>query len=126
MKDTIAEALGMNELEIVDQSVTGEVVTVNPDADVKDFTEVKENLRQLINKTTPAFNSLIALALASESPKVYEQLTGMMRVMVEANREIADTRTKEVSVTGERAPTTINNNLNISTTDLLKMIKDNS
>jgi len=122
-KDPISEALGMNNLISSPTSHTVQVIDHEEVDHSTQFEEVKTNLKQLLSKTTPALNNLIDVAVASESDKIYLALAALIKSITEANRELADTTVKQAQLTGDRNPTTINNNLNITATDLLKMLK---
>lgn len=123
-KDTISESLGMvpyfpDPLDI--KEIKHDVIDTH-----EQFEEIKTNLRQLLAKTTPALNNLIDVASTAESDKMFLALAALLKSITEANRELADTTVKQSAANGDRNPTTINNNLNITAADLLKMIKKES
>lgn len=123
-KDPISDALGMNEMTSLPPVTHTVQVLDHEEIDhAAQFEEVKTNLRQIISKSGPALNNLIDVAMNSESDKMYLALAALMKSMTEANRELADTTVKQREMTGPKEPTTINNNLNITATDLLKMLK---
>lgn len=122
-KDPISQAMGMNELIPTPVVHTLQVLDHEDIDHSTQFEEVKTNLRNLIGKSGPALNTLIDLAMASESDKLYLALAALMKTVTEANRELADTTVKQHQITGPKEPTTVNNNLNITATDLLKMLK---
>lgn len=126
-KDPISESLGMTPYTPEEPfSHTLQVLDHDAVDHSEQFEEVKTNLRQMLSKAGPAFNNLIDISSTAQSDKMFLALAALMKTMVEANRELADTTTKQIAAAGgpsDKNPTTVNNNLNITATDLLDMIK---
>jgi hypothetical protein len=148
--DKIANALGLkplSEIEIEDdvQSTQAAIYTdeyslskdVIPDADndetIRDIEIARKNIKNIIDKGDDALNKIVELANQSESPRAYEVASGMMKTLLDANRDFVDMSMKkkfhkeELVRPKESAQTNVtNNNLILSTADLLKMIKGES
>jgi hypothetical protein len=73
---------------------------------------------------------MMSLAKQSESPRAFEVASTLMKTLLDANKDFVEMSMKkkyavdEVNAPKEAAQTNVvNNNLILSTTDLLKMIK---
>jgi hypothetical protein len=72
-------------------------------------------------------NDLIDLAKLSQDPRSYRVLTELLGAMTSANKELAEIKAREVEVRlkedkGDK-PDTVNNNLLVTTPELLEMLK---
>ena len=73
---------------------------------------------------------MLEIAKQYEQPRAFEVVSTLMKTMLDANKDFADISSKkkfaqeEINAPREAAQTnTVNNNLIVSTADLLKMIK---
>lgn len=99
-----------------------EVVQV--DQSVNDFDFARSNMLELIGKGQEALEDMIDLARQSQDPKAYNVLNNLLKNTAEINRELVDlhkTKKEPLSQDSE-GPSTVNNNLYVTTADLLKMI----
>ncbi len=149
--DPIEQALGLRpldeaidepETDIVDHvddlPVVAEVsntaaVIVNAESDetVRDIELARSNIKNIIEQGDDSLNELINLAKQSESPRAFEVVSNMMSTLLHANRDFVEMSMKKkyakeeiMNPKEEQAAANItNNNLILSTTDLLKMLK---
>ena len=145
--DPIEQALGlrpMNELptEEEQQNVPVKVEEENPievavpspedDETIQDIELARANIKNIIEKGDESLSELIELAKQSESPRAFEVSANMMKTLLDANRDFVEMSTKrkyakeELMNPKEEEPATTNvtnNNLILSTADLLAMIK---
>lgn len=147
-EEKIAEALGLMPLskmtsdEIEEKkSLVGEIMGSDNDDDqlpvpasnlkdenIADIEFAKNNIKEMIDMGDMSLRELIAIAKQSESPRAFEVVSTMMKTMMDANKEFVDMSTKKMyaqedtGASGNQTNVT-NNNLILSTTDLLKMMK---
>ena len=139
--DKIADVLGLRPLEeakqdnlpdIIEAETVHEIVPVNPDEDetIKDIEQARGNIKNIIEQGDDALKEMIALAKQSESPRAFEVASNLMKTLLDANKDFVEMSTKkkyakdELNGPKEAAQTNVtNNNLIVSTADLLKMIK---
>ena len=71
---------------------------------------------------------MVEIAKQSESPRAFEVVSQLMKTLLDANKDYVEMSTKKRYAKEESGPSTnvTNNNLIVSTADLLKMIKDDS
>ena len=88
-----------------------------------DFTFVRKNLYDVISVGQSAVQEAADLASQAQHPKMYEALSLMLRVALESNRELMDLHKKKQDMTGGReGPSTVNNNLILTTAELQRMM----
>ena len=141
--DKIASALGIKPLAEVKEEETNlpaefEDAKINPpaviddvdDENLRDLEEVRQNIKAVMETGEEAMREMLEIAKQSEQPRAFEVVSTLMKTMLEANKDFADISTKkkfakeEMMGPKEAAQTNItNNNLIVSTADLLKMIK---
>jgi hypothetical protein len=137
-EEKIAEALGLRPLsEIEDAEVVHAVPTVVEETNVtvpttlddevvNDIEVAKANIEDLISKGSDSLDSLLSLAKQSESPRAFEVVSTMVKTLIDANKEfVAMSEKKKYAKEDHPAAQTniTNNNLILSTTDILKMLK---
>lgn len=146
--DPIDLALGLRPIEEVPYDstasdtavvpvVSGDIVatttTVNADEDetVQDIEIARSNIKNIIEQGDDSLKEMVNLAKQSESPRAYEVAATLMKTLLDANKDFVDMSMKkkyakeEILHPKDEAATTnvTNNNLILSTADLLKMIK---
>lgn len=138
--DKIANVLGLRPLQEIKQELLPdvveekvmEIVPVNPDDDetLKDIEQARANIKNIIEYGDDSLKEMIALAKQSESPRAFEVASTLMKTLLDANKDFVDMSMKkkyakdELNGPKEAAQTNVtNNNLIVSTADLLKMIK---
>jgi len=108
-------------------------VTVAPGEDetLDDLEKARGNIRNIITKGDSSLDEMIELAKQSESPRAFEVAAGLMKTLLEANKDFVEVSMKKKyhreSLEGpkEAAQTNVvNNNLILSTKDLLEMLKN--
>lgn len=138
--DKIADALGLKPLaEVLDETST-EIVIQEPidivpiieedNATVRDIEQARGNIKNIIEQGDDALKEMMALAKQSESPRAFEVASTLMKTLLDANKDFVEMSMKKkyeldaVNAPKEAAQTNVvNNNLIVSTADLLKMIK---
>ena len=139
----IADALGLRSLEEIRSEETEviNVPVVHEEIDVPmlpsasaqeevldDIELAKANIKDIITKGGESLEEMIMLAKQSESPRAFEVATGMMKMLIDANKDFV-TMSEKKKFAKEDHPAqqaqnnVTNNNLILSTTDLLKMLK---
>jgi hypothetical protein len=138
--DKLSEALGLrplleakkDELPIVieEKEVLPVQVYVDEDDTIRDIEQARGNIKNIIEQGDDALKEMISLAKQSESPRAFEVASTLMKTLLDANKDFVEMSTKkkyakeELMGPKEAAQTNItNNNLILSTADLLKMIK---
>jgi hypothetical protein len=140
--EKIVAALGLRPLEeakkeelpvvVAEEETLPSVPLVDPDDDenVKDIEQARGNIKNIIEQGDDALTEMIALAKQSESPRAYEVAATLMKTLLDANKDFVEMSTKkkyakeEITKPREAAQANVtNNNLILSTADLLKMIK---
>jgi hypothetical protein len=143
--DPIEAALGLRPIEeaIIDlpaverEVAVTEIVSVVPqhvDADgdptVQDIELARSNIKNIIEQGDDSLKEMINLAKQSESPRAYEVAANLMKTLLDANKDFVEMSMKkkyakeEIINPKEASATNVtNNNLILSTADLLKMLK---
>ena len=136
----IADALGLRPLSEVPQEEVSvpavvEVIDAPPtplataqDEVIDDIDLAKQNISELMNKGIDSLDELIAVAKQSQNPRAYEVVSTLMKTLIAANKEFVGMSekkkyAKEDHPAGQATTNVTNNNLILSTTDMLKMIK---
>lgn len=141
----IAEALGLKPLDevLVDKDESVPVVvegsinvpvmpsTVAQDEVIDDIETAKQNISEILQKGADSLDELISVAKQSQNPRAYEVVSTLMKTLLDANKEFVTMSekkkfAKEDTPTQQATTNVTNNNLILSTTDLLKMIKGDS
>ncbi|AGS81082.1 terminase small subunit [Caulobacter phage Cr30] len=135
IKDSLAEAFGVTPLHEIqqDEPETLPVIQLQdekPQSSETDFEFAQEQIRKAIEKAAAALDDMVNLAKASEHPRAYEVLGGMLAHITKSSETLLDLhkKKKEIMKVDEKdpnAPTTINNNLVMTTADVLKLLKGN-
>lgn len=118
-----------NDLQVVEGQVH-ELVTTNPnnDENLKDLELARSNVQNIIEMGDDAVREMVEIAKQSESPRAFEVVSTLMKTLLDANKEFVEISSKKKLVKDEesfgRPETNVtNNNLIVSTADLLSMIK---
>jgi hypothetical protein len=137
--DKIADVLGLRPLEEAKKENLPEVIEheevklpeiKDDDETIRDIELARKNIKNIIEKGDESLNEMIELAKQSESPRAFEVASGLMKTLLDANKDFVDMSMKkkyakdELNGPKDAAQTNVtNNNLIISTADLLKMMK---
>lgn len=96
------------------------------DENLKDIELAKANIESIITLGDDAVREMTAIAKQSESPRAFEVVSTLMKTLLDANKDYVEMSTKrryaKEEGTSQQSQVT-NNNLIVSTSDLLKMIK---
>lgn len=97
---------------------------------VKDIGLAKQNIENIIKQGDDSLVEIISIAKQSQSPRAFEVVSALMKTLLDANKDFVDMSMKkkyavdEMNAPKEAAQTNVtNNNLIVSTADLLKMLK---
>lgn len=99
---------------------------------LRDIESVQSNIEEIMVTGAEAMKEMLEIAKQSEQPRAFEVVSTLMKTMLDANKEFADISTKKKFVKEElngpkeaaqSGNNVTNNNLILSTTDLLKMLK---
>jgi hypothetical protein len=140
--DKISSALGIRPMSEIDENeISTEIEYVEPhnppvvisaedDENLRDLDTVRTNIQGVIATGQDAMQEMLEIAKQSEQPRAFEVVSTLMKTMLDANKDFADISSKkkfaqeEINAPREAAQTnTVNNNLIVSTADLLKLIK---
>lgn len=140
--DRIAQSLGLTPLkEIKEEEITAPAIIEEPappaivseadDENLRDLEQVRQNIQGVMETGEEAMREMLEIAKQSEQPRAFEVVSTLMKTMLDANKDFADISTKKKfakeELNGPKQETNItNNNLIVSTADLLKMIKGDS
>lgn len=149
-EDKIGSALGIRPLSEVEQDIPeendkldnppAEIEEVNPPAlidnfevqeeNLQDLEKARKNIQNVMETGQDAMKEMLEIAKQSEHPRAFEVVSTLMKTVLDANKDFADMSSKkrfvkeEINGPKEAAQTNVtNNNLIVSTADLLKMIK---
>jgi hypothetical protein len=140
--DKISELLGLRPIEeakkddlptVVEEEILPPVVydeSIGDDETIRDIEQARGNIKNIIEHGDDALKEMISIAKQSESPRAFEVASTLMKTLLDANKDFVEMSTKKKYAIEEKmgpkeaAQTNItNNNLILSTADLLKMIK---
>jgi hypothetical protein len=121
-KDVIGESLNLPELP------KSRITDLTPKIATDDYEFARSNLYDLINKGSHALEDIIDVAKQSESPRAFEVVTNLLKTMVDANKDLLELakKQKQLEEPKDDGPKTINNNLVLTSAELLKMIKSSN
>jgi hypothetical protein len=132
VEDEISENLP----EVAEGKITS-IVPINAEEDetFKDIEKARSNIENIISQGDEGLTEMMTLAKQSESPRAYEVAANLMKTMLEANKDFVEMSLKkkyhreelEAPKQDEASQTNVtNNNLILSTSELLKLIKEGS
>ena len=146
--DKIAEALNMRPLEEAREDMSAQLPANSFDTDqpslpveasqnlpattdasaeenLADIELAKKNIENIISLGDDSIKEMVEIAKQSESPRAFEVVSTLMKTLLDANKDYVEMSTKKRYAKEEQTAQTqvTNNNLIVSTADLLKMIK---
>ena len=92
-----------------------------------DYEYARSNLYNIIEKGQNALEDIIDIAKQSESARAFEVATNLIKTMADANKDLLALAKAKKDLEKEDVPeqkNITNNNLVLTSADLLKMIKD--
>jgi len=108
--------------------VVKEVVVSKDDAD-KDYTTVRENLKEIVRRGTEAIDGIMVVAAETQSPRAYEVVATLIKSVSDANKDLIGLHKqikeiKKIEVQGDNNTSITNNSIFVgSTSELQKMLK---
>lgn len=141
--DTLSEVFGVEPLVRSNTMTTQQPETPSvpalyepndsDDEMIRDIEVAKKNVEHIISVGGDSLQEIISLAKQSESPRAFEVASTLMKTLLDANKEFVEMSqkkkerkqelVKKESSTDGSVTNVTNNNLVISTSELLKMIK---
>jgi hypothetical protein len=122
-----------DDLPVPIEETNMEVAIVDPATDptIQDIELARSNIKNITEKGDESLKEMIELAKQSESPRAFEVVSGLMKTLLDANKDFVEMSMKKKYAKEEimnpkeeqAAANVTNNNLILSTTDLLKMLK---
>ena len=127
LNESLSEILDVEpiEYEIADtqKEIVAEVVT---DAVEDDSEFARKNIRELIAKGNTAIDELLVVAKATDHPRAYEVVSGLIKNISDLNKDLLEIHRKKKDL----APAKTEKGVNIdkavfvgSTTELIRMLK---
>ena len=126
--DPLAKALNLAPLDTSD-TVKAIVATAHDDSAMNDFNMARSNIHEVIQNGSHAIEKLSQIADQSQHPRAFEVLATLMKVQLDANKDLLDLQKKirEIQVADEphnENAKQVTNNLFVGTTaELQKMIE---
>jgi len=127
--DKISQLLNVPPLLPIVKEETADLVETNPpetewEQAENDFDTARDALLNALEKSQMALEDLVIVAKGSQHPRAFEALATIVDSVKETSKDLIDIHQKKKDLIKKPEESkTINNNLVISTTDLLKMIK---
>jgi hypothetical protein len=108
--------------------ITPKQATVNKEDEDKDYTTVRENLKEIVKRGNEAIDGIMLVASESQSPRAYEVVATMIKSVADVNKDLINLhkQMKDIKKTEvDASSTTITNNSLFvgSTSDLQKLLK---
>jgi hypothetical protein len=104
-----------------------EARVVKPDAE-RDYAEVRQNLKRIIEKSEEAVESILEVAVESQNPRAYEVVAQLLAASLEANNKLMHLHRQIKDINKEEPDKTTNvtnNSIFVgNTADLQKMIRN--
>lgn len=92
-----------------------------------DFEFARHNIRSILERGSIALDKMLEVADLSQHPRSYEVVSTLIKSLSDSNKdllELAEKKNRIEKTKNQVESQTINNNLYISTSELLKMIKE--
>ena len=142
--DIIASTLGIRDLEEAKEEIAENLPVVQHEhlpalstpsninqENLKDIELARENVKNIIELGDEAVKEMVEIAKQSESPRAFEVVSTLMKTLLDANKDYVDISTKkkfaqEDTPASKQETNITNNNLILSTADLLKALKGES
>jgi hypothetical protein len=86
----------------------------------------RQNIARVIGKAEETIDQFRHVARISEHPRAAEVLGGLMKMYIDANKDLLEIKKKHQEITGESSPTHVQNNLIMTSEELLRMLKSKS
>jgi hypothetical protein len=92
----------------------------------REYLYTKSNLHTVIDRGTEALEEMLLIAKQSEQPRAFEVVSGLIKTIADANKDLLELKNKQKTLKGEKAAAKVTNNALFvgSTAELQKMLKD--
>jgi hypothetical protein len=128
MKNPIDDIFGIEREEEIEEKppVVLQKIEQTDDETDQDFELARQNIIDTIEDSKEAIAEMINVAKLSQHPRAYEVLGTMLKLQIESNKDLLELRKarNDLMKKVEDKPSTINNNLIMSSADVLKLISD--
>jgi hypothetical protein len=132
LNENLSELFDVEPLKTTSPTKQELVPVVEETNDVEaDFNHARTNIKSLIRKGDDAIDKLLLVADASEHPRAYEVAANLIKTMADLNKDLLDIQKKRKDLNGtsrqtESGPINVDKAVFVgSTTELIKMIKNN-
>jgi hypothetical protein len=132
LNENLSELFDVEPLKTASPTKQELVPVVEETNDVEaDFNHARTNIKSLIRKGDDAIDKLLLVADASEHPRAYEVAANLIKTMADLNKDLLDIQKKRKDLNGtsrqtESGPINVDKAVFVgSTTELIKMIKNN-
>lgn len=113
-----------NSLDIAEVDSTIDLLS---NENINDFDFARNNMRSILEKGSVALDKMLDVADLSQHPRAYEVVSTLIKSLSDTNKdllELSEKRNRIEKSKNQIENQTINNNLYISTNELLKLIKE--
>ena len=127
-KDMISQTLGIEPLENFNKPITSVIPAIKAEKN-NDYEYARTNLYNIIEKGNDALEHIVDIAKQSESARAFEVVANLIKTMADTNKDLLNLAKQKKELEKEDVPeqkNITNNNLVLTSADLLKMIKDKS
>lgn len=132
LNENLSELFHVEPLKTTSPTKQELVPVVEETNDVEaDFNHARTNIKSLIRKGDDAIDKLLLVADASEHPRAYEVAANLIKTMADLNKDLLDIQKKRKELNAaskqtESGPINVDKAVFVgSTTELIKMIKNN-
>ena len=124
----ISQTLGIEPLENFNKPITSVIPAIKAEKN-NDYEYARTNLYNIIEKGNDALEHIVDIAKQSESARAFEVVANLIKTMADTNKDLLNLAKQKKELEKEDVPeqkNITNNNLVLTSADLLKMIKDKS
>ena len=128
--DSIGKALNLAPVNNTNDVIRDLVAVAHDDSALNDFNMARSNIHEVIQNNSHAIEKLSQIADQSQHPRAFEVLATLMKVQLDANKDLLDLQKKirEIQTVDEphnEEAKSVTNNLFVgSTAELQKMIEN--
>jgi hypothetical protein len=128
--DPVWNALGVTPMTKIDNAVATIVASAKDDSAMADFNMARSNIHEVIQNGSNAIDRLAQIADASQHPRAFEVLATLLKVQLDANKDLMELQKKirEIQTADEphnEEAKSVTNNLFVgSTSELQRMIEN--
>lgn len=121
--DPIASTLGVTPLTQENQPLVP-MQDGGTNTMLQDIEYARENMYELIEKGHSMLSDIFEIAAQAQSAKVYEVATQLLRTMAQTNLDLIEIQQRKRALSQGEGPRVVNNNLTLTTNDLIRLIKN--